>query len=84
MDQQALIEALDNGRLGFATLDVTDPEPLPEGHRLYTHPQVRLTPHIASNYTLARGKLLSKILADITRFSRGERPSDVVERARGY
>lgn len=84
VDQPALLDALDAGQLGFATLDVTDPEPLPEGHPLYIHPKVRLTPHLSANYTLARGKLLAKILADITRFSRGERPSDVVERARGY
>lgn len=84
VDQQALIEALDGRQLAFATLDVTDPEPLPEGHPLYTHPQVRITPHISSSYTLARGKLLAKILGDITRFARGERPSDVVDRARRY
>lgn len=84
VDQEALLAALDKDRLGFATLDVTDPEPLPAGHRLYSHPKVRLTPHISSNYTLARDKLLAKILADITRFSRGERPSDVVQPARGY
>jgi phosphoglycerate dehydrogenase-like enzyme len=84
VDQGALLEALDIGRLGFATLDVTDPEPLPAGHPLYTHPLVRLTPHISSNYTVARGKLLTKIMGDITRFARGERPSDVVQRERGY
>lgn len=84
VDQEALLAALDAGQLGFATLDVTEPEPLPAGHRLYTHPRVRLTPHLASNYTLARDKLLAKILADITRFGAGERPSDVVEPARGY
>lgn len=84
VDQQALLDALDSGSLGFATLDVTDPEPLPEGHPLYTHPRVRLTPHISSNYTVARGKLLEKIMADISRFARGERPSDLVQRERGY
>lgn len=84
VDQEALIHALDNGPLGFATLDVTDPEPLPEGHPLYTHPKVRLTPHISSNYTLARSKLVAKIMADITRFAKGERPSDLVARERGY
>jgi hypothetical protein len=61
VDQEALLAALDAGQLGFATLDVTEPEPLPAGHRLYTHPRVRLTPHLASNYTLARDKLLAKI-----------------------
>lgn len=47
VDQEALIRALDSGRLAFASLDVTDPEPLPAGHPLYSHPKVRLTPHIS-------------------------------------
>ncbi|GKY87050.1 NAD(P)-dependent oxidoreductase [Sinisalibacter aestuarii] len=47
VDQDDLQQALDAGQIGFATLDVTDPEPLPAGHPLYTHPSVALTPHIA-------------------------------------
>lgn len=84
VDQEALIRALDGGRLGFATLDVTEPEPLPEGHPLYTHPLVRLTPHVSSNYTLIRHRLLEKVSDDLSRFSRGEHPSDIVDPARGY
>ena len=85
VDQDALIRALDRtDGPGFATLDVTDPEPLPDGHRLYTHPKVRLTPHISSNYASVRHRLLEKVRDDITRFVRGETPSDVVDPARGY
>ncbi|MDI1295205.1 MAG: D-isomer specific 2-hydroxyacid dehydrogenase family protein [bacterium] len=84
IDQDALIRALDDGRLGFATLDVTDPEPLPEGHALYTHPKVRLTPHISSNHTLVRHRLLDKMHDDLTRFARDEPPSDIVDPVRGY
>lgn len=84
IDQEALVRALDDGRLGFATLDVTDPEPLPEGHPLYTHPKIRLTPHISSNYTLVRHRLLDKVTDDLSRFARGEAPSDIVDPARGY
>lgn len=84
VDQEALIEALDRGRLDFATLDVTDPEPLPEGHPLYTHPRVRLTPHISSNYQAVRHRLFEKLSRDLTRFARGETPSDIVDPGRGY
>jgi phosphoglycerate dehydrogenase-like enzyme len=84
IDQDALIDALDRRRLGFATLDVTEPEPLPEGHALYTHPRVRLTPHISSNYSLVRHRLLEKIQDDLSRFVRGERPTDIVDPGRGY
>jgi phosphoglycerate dehydrogenase-like enzyme len=47
VDQDALIEALDSGQVAWATLDVTDPEPLTEGHPLYSHPKVRISPHIS-------------------------------------
>ncbi len=84
IDQEALVDALDNGSLDFATLDVTDPEPLPEGHPLYTHPKVRLTPHVSSNYTLVRHRLLEKVNEDLSRFARGDMPQDIVDPARGY
>lgn len=84
IDQDALIHALDRGAPGFATLDVTEPEPLPEGHPLYSHPRVRLTPHISSNHTLIRYRLLEKVNADLSLFVRGQAPSDIVDPARGY
>ena len=45
VDQGALRVALDGGVIARASLDVTDPEPLPAGHWLFSHPQVFLTPH---------------------------------------
>ncbi|MDC7683755.1 NAD(P)-dependent oxidoreductase [Asticcacaulis sp. BYS171W] len=84
LDQAALVEALDAGRLAFATLDVTEPEPLPEGHPIYTHPKIRLTPHISSNYLAVRERLFDKVSDDLSRFVRGEAPSDIVDAAAGY
>lgn len=84
LDQEALLDALDAGRLAFATLDVTEPEPLPEGHRLWTHPRVRLTPHVSSNYTLLRDALFDRVAANLGRFARGETPLDLVDRQAGY
>ena len=84
LDQEALVEALDAGRLAFATLDVTEPEPLPADHPLWRHDRVRLTPHVSSNYTQVRHVLFDKIAADLTRFARGELPSDLVDRDAGY
>lgn len=84
IDQDALLAALDSHRLGFATLDVTEPEPLPGGHPLWTHPRVRLTPHLSSNYLAVRHRLLDKVAADIDRFAQGQTPSDVVDPVRGY
>lgn len=84
IDQEALIAALDAGQIGFATLDVTDPEPLPAGHPLWTHPRVRLTPHISSNYLAVRHILYEKILVNVERFARGEPVGDLVDTAAGY
>jgi phosphoglycerate dehydrogenase-like enzyme len=84
LDQDALMAALDAGRLGFATLDVTEPEPLPVDHPLWRHPLVRLTPHVSSNYMLLRDAQLDKIGVDLDRFARGEAPSDLVDPIAGY
>jgi phosphoglycerate dehydrogenase-like enzyme len=45
VDDDALLEALASGHVGRASLDVTEPEPLPAGHPFYSHPQVRVSPH---------------------------------------
>eukprot|EP00775_Hariotina_reticulata_P004821 gene4821-5068_t len=47
-----LLQALNNGQVGFALLDVFDPEPLPPSSPLWKHPSVRITPHVASMTTL--------------------------------
>jgi phosphoglycerate dehydrogenase-like enzyme len=84
LDQTALVEALDADRLAFATLDVTEPEPLPADHPLWTHPRVRLTPHVSSNYTTVRHLLFEKVVASLDRFVRGEAPNDLVDVVAGY
>jgi phosphoglycerate dehydrogenase-like enzyme len=48
IDDAALLEALGSGRVSRATLDCTDPEPLPAEHPFYRHPKVRLSPHTAA------------------------------------
>ena len=57
VDQDALLHALDTGHLAGAGLDVTEPEPLPVGHALLTHPRVIVTPHIASSTVAGRRRL---------------------------
>ncbi|HEX7852356.1 MAG TPA: NAD(P)-dependent oxidoreductase [Sphingobium sp.] len=84
VDQEELIRALDDGRLGFATLDVTDPEPLPAGHPLYTHPRVRITPHISSNWQGILPALYERLLANIDAVAHDIPPEDLVLRSRGY
>lgn len=47
VDQEALFENLESGQISRASLDVVSPEPLPEGHWLYTDPRVKLSAHIS-------------------------------------
>jgi len=49
LDQDALCDALDAGRLGGAVLDVFVPEPVPPGHRLWTTPNLVMTPHVSAD-----------------------------------
>ncbi|QHO72357.1 glyoxylate/hydroxypyruvate reductase A [Bradyrhizobium sp. CCBAU 051011] len=82
LDQDALIEALDSGQLAAAMLDVTDPEPLPEGHPLWSHPKVIITPHIASvtqPHTAAEA-----VIENIRRHRAGRNPVGLVDRTLGY
>jgi D-3-phosphoglycerate dehydrogenase / 2-oxoglutarate reductase len=78
VDQAALIAALDAGQLFAAGLDVTDPEPLPAGHPVLTHPDIVTTPHIAS--ATADGKLrsLESAFEQAMAVVRGERPAHLV------
>jgi D-3-phosphoglycerate dehydrogenase / 2-oxoglutarate reductase len=57
VDQDALLGALESGQVAGAGLDVTDPEPLPVGHPLLDHPQVIVTPHVASATVEGRRRL---------------------------
>ncbi|MBZ9973930.1 MULTISPECIES: glyoxylate/hydroxypyruvate reductase A [unclassified Mesorhizobium] len=82
LDQTALIQALDNGHLAAAMLDVTDPEPLPDDHPLWRHPKVAITPHIAS-ITQADSAAQS-VVDNIRRHRAGEELIGLVDRTLGY
>jgi phosphoglycerate dehydrogenase-like enzyme len=64
VDEQALVNALQDGRIAGAGLDVTLVEPLPQGHALYGLPNVILSPHIAGAGSQGTGAGMGKILAD--------------------
>ncbi|SAK51947.1 2-hydroxyacid dehydrogenase [Caballeronia ptereochthonis] len=80
--QQDLLNALDSGRLHAAILDVADPEPLPPTHPFWTHPRVRLTPHIAS--ATRPETAVDVVLENLRRHRAGERMIGEIDRARGY
>jgi len=77
-----LLDALASGQLREAVLDVTDPEPLPASHPFWTHPQIRVTPHIASmTQPLSAAEA---VIENLRRFTAGEPMIGLVDRARGY
>ncbi|MGD9944929.1 MAG: NAD(P)-dependent oxidoreductase [Burkholderiaceae bacterium] len=83
VDQDALFDALDSGRLSRATLDVTEPEPLPAGHPLYAHPRAWITPHTSSISPATEDAFLAKVLRGIERLQAGEMPEDLLEAGGG-
>ncbi len=84
VDHDALLAALDAGRLGGACLDVTEPEPLPDGHPLWSHPRVLITPHIANTPEMGVPLLAGHIEANVARFVAGRPLDGVVDVDAGY
>lgn len=77
VDIDALLVELTNGRLR-AALDVTDPEPLPAGHPLWSAPGLLLTPHVAGSTAGAWERAWSIALQQINAYADGARPPNLV------
>lgn len=80
--QDDLLRALDNGQISRAVLDVCDPEPLPAGHPLWSHPQVLLTPHIAS--MTQPETAVDVVIDNLRRHRQGQPLIGLVDRVSGY
>lgn len=78
IDHQALVDALDQGQVGAAGLDVTEPEPLDSGHTLLHRDNVIVTPHVASSTEVGRDRMLSMAIEQIETVLAGGRPSHLV------
>ena len=74
----ALVEALHSGRIR-AALDVTDPEPLPEGHPLWSCPNLLITPHIGGSSTEFAPRALRTAAGELRRYIKGEALHNVVQ-----
>lgn len=77
-----LLKALEQGQIAAATLDVFAEEPLAPMHPFWSHPRITITPHIAA-VTLP-SQAMDQIAANIRRIEAGEKPSGLVDLARGY
>jgi phosphoglycerate dehydrogenase-like enzyme len=72
VDTDALVAALEGGAIGGAALDVTDPEPLPDGHPLWSLPNAIVTPHVANTPEMGIELLVTRVRDNVARFARGE------------
>ncbi len=77
-----LLALLDAGKLGGATLDVFDTEPLPAGHPFWQRPEILVTPHVAAVTEMEPS--VAQIADKILRLQRGEPITGVVDLQRGY
>jgi phosphoglycerate dehydrogenase-like enzyme len=78
VDTDALVAELASGRLR-AALDVTDPEPLPPDHPLWTAPNLLLTPHLAGTVPSTRSRAEAAVVAQIARVLDGRPLEDLVD-----
>jgi len=84
VDERALLEALEQGRIRGAALDVFETEPLPDGHPFWRLPNVLLSPHSADHVPGWIEDGTRVFLRNLDRFRRGESLLNVVDKARGY
>jgi phosphoglycerate dehydrogenase-like enzyme len=85
VDQDALFDALEAGRLGGAVLDVFRQEPIPAGDRAWRVPHLIITPHMsADNPATYNADTLAIFARNLAAYQAGETPPTLVDRAKGY
>jgi phosphoglycerate dehydrogenase-like enzyme len=84
VDTDALVEALRSGRLAGAALDVTEPEPLPDGHPLWSEPHALITPHVANPPHLKIAALAGRVRDNTARLVNGDPLVGLVDPGVGY
>ena len=84
VDTDALVAALAAGEIAGAALDVTDPEPLPDGHPLWHEPRALITPHVANPDATLRRYLAEFVRENVARFAAGEELLSRIDLDAGY
>ena len=79
-----LVDALRDGRIGAAGLDVTDPEPLPAGHPLWTLPNCIVTPHVGNTPEMGGPLLARRVTENVRRFTAGKPLLGPIDPELGY
>jgi phosphoglycerate dehydrogenase-like enzyme len=84
IDTEALVAALRSQKIGGAALDVTDPEPLPDGHPLWDLPNCLITPHTADTEQMTEPLLAARITENVKRLIAGQDLEGRVDPDLGY
>jgi phosphoglycerate dehydrogenase-like enzyme len=84
VDTDALVSALERGAIAGAALDVTEPEPLPTGHPLWSLPNCIITPHNAGGSSGVMRLLAGRVRDNVARFAAGEPLLGLVDLDAGY
>jgi D-3-phosphoglycerate dehydrogenase len=84
IDTDALVDALARETIGGAALDVTDPEPLPDDHPLWSEPRALITPHVANPPPAMARSLAERVQENVRRFAAGEELLAPISPDRGY
>jgi len=79
-----LLAALEEGVIGGAGLDVTDPEPLPPGHPLWRHPRAIVTPHTAGGSPQRAGRVIATFCENLRRLRDGRPLLGLIDKRKGY
>lgn len=84
VDTDALVVALADGRIAGAALDVTDPEPLPTGHPLWSEPRALISPHSANPEWLLLPALARRVRSNLEHYRAGGQLDGLIELDREY
>jgi len=84
VDTDALVAALREGAIAGVATDVTDPEPLPDGHPLWDMSNCIITPHTADTWDMVQPRLSARISENVSRFASGRTLIGLIDTEQGY
>ena len=84
VDHDALLAALRAEQIGGAALDVTTPEPLPDGHPLWDEPRCIITPHVANTPEMGLPLIANRVRQNVERWIAGDELIGIVDVEAGY
>lgn len=84
LDEPALLEALSNGTIAGAMLDVFDTEPLPSDSPMWSAPNLFVSPHISGDYKQHKADLAQQFIDNLARYQQGQPPNNTVNKQLGF